>query len=144
MEQDNDGGISVTIDGFISNYKTGYLQEVLDIGRRLRSIGNVTGCTVNFFKVDEGLHANDRVCALYDIPAKCLRLYCIRLTDKIVIVGSGGPKATRTWQEDPVLRREVHAMMHVSEIVRAKLINGDIRISGIGLRLEGDLFISRI
>ena len=143
MEQTSSGGVSVMIDNFISNYRLEYLQEVLDIGRRLKSIGNVTGCTVNFFKEDEGLEVDDMVCALYDVPAKFLRLYCIRLNDKIVIVGNGGPKKTRTWQEDRVLSKETTAMMHASKIIRTKLANGELKISKTQLRLDGDLYLSK-
>lgn len=144
MEQVNKETVSVIFDRFINDFKTEYTEEVVDIARRLKSMSNITGCTINFFKQDEGLEMDDLVCALYDVPDKYLRLYCIRLNDHIVIIGSGGSKTTRTWQADSILSREVHAMMRVSEIVRTKLRNGDIRISVTGLRLEGDLYISRI
>ncbi|MBN8837207.1 MAG: hypothetical protein J0I09_08110 [Sphingobacteriia bacterium] len=143
MEQIDDVTVSVIIDRFIDDYKIRFTEQVVDVGRRLKSMGSVTGCTPNFFKEDEGLAPDDLVCALYDVPDKYLRLYCIRLNDSIVIVGSGGPKTTRTWQEDTVLKREVDKMMVISKIVRTKLQNGELRISAAGLRLEGDLFISR-
>ncbi len=143
MEQLDDETVSVIIDRFIADFRADFTEEVIDIARRLRSIGNETGCATNFFKEDEGLDPDDLVCALYDVPDKYLRLYCIRLNDKMVIVGSGGPKTTRAWQEDAVLTREVGTMMQVSGIVRVKLKNGSLRISATGLRLEGDLYISR-
>jgi hypothetical protein len=34
-------------------------------------------------------------------------------------------------------------MMDVSRVIRTKLKNGDLRISADGLRLEGDLWITR-
>lgn len=144
MEQVNKATVSVMIDRFIGDFRADYEAELIDIGRRLKSMGNITGCTLNFFKQDEGLDPGDLVCALYDVPDKYLRLYCIRLNDHMVIVGSGGPKTTRTWQEDTVLSREVNIMMQVSAIIRMKLKNGSLRISATGLRLEGDLYISRI
>ncbi len=144
MEQVNEATVSVMIDRFITDFRMDYGEELIDIGRRLKSIGNVTGCTINFFKQDEGLDPDDLVCALYDVPDKCLQLYCIRLNDHMVTVGSGGPKTTRTWQEDKVLRKEVDIMMKVSAIVRTKLKNGTLHLSGAGFRLEGDLYISRI
>ena len=137
------GAITTKLDQFIKKYRDTYPKELMDIVRRLKSLGNTTGCTENFFKLDEGLDHNDLVCALYDVPEINLRLYCIRLSDQITILGDGGPKTTRTWQEDKNLEREVHAMMNVSKIVRAKIRNGDLRISADGLRLEGDLWITR-
>lgn len=138
------GGTATTkFDQFIAKYRRTYPTELMDIVRRLKSLGNVTGCTENFFKLDEGLDPDDLVCALYDVPKINLRQYCIRLSDKIVILGDGGPKTTRTWQEDRNLEKEVHAMMDVSRIIRTKLKNGDLRISDDGLRLEGNLWITR-
>jgi hypothetical protein len=137
------GAITTKFDQFIEKYRSTYPAELMDIARRLKSLGNTTGCTENFFKLDEGLNPDDLVCALYDVPEINLRLYCIRLSDLITILGDGGPKTTRTWQEDRNLEREVHAMMNVSKIIRTKLKNGDLRISTDGLRLEGDLWISR-
>jgi hypothetical protein len=135
------GAITTKFDQFIEKYRDTYPIELMDIVRRLKSLGNITGCTENFFKLDEGLDPDDLVCALYDVPKINLRLYCIRLSDKIVILGDGGPKTTRTWQEDRNLEREVHAMMDVSKIIRTKIKNGDLRISADELRLEGDLWI---
>jgi hypothetical protein len=137
------GAITTKLDQFIAKYRDTYRAEVMDIIRRLKSLGNSTGCTENFFKLDEGLDPNDLVCALYDVPEINLRLYCIRLSDRITILGDGGPKLTRTWQQDRNLEREVQAMMDVSRIIRTKIKNGNLRISADGLRLEGDLWIIR-
>jgi hypothetical protein len=137
------GAITTKFDQFIEKYRSTYPTELMDIVRRLTSLGNITGCIESFFKLDEGLDPDDLVCALYDVPKINLRLYCIRLSDQITILGDGGPKATRTWQEDRNLEREVHAMMDVSRVIRTKLKNGDLRISADGLRLEGDLWITR-
>ncbi|SFD47062.1 hypothetical protein SAMN05518672_10276 [Chitinophaga sp. CF118] len=144
LEQGHGNEAFMHFDRFINNHKKDNLAEVLDIHRRLKSIGNITGCNINFFKQDEGLNADDLVCALYDVPKKHLRLYCIRLSDKIVIIGGGGPKNTRTWQQDALLTKEVHSMMHISGIIRAKLKTGDLCISSLGLKLEGDLHLSRV
>ncbi len=107
------GAITTKFDQFIEKYRSTYPAELMDIARRLNSLGKITGCTENFFKLDEGLDPDDLVCALYDVPEINLRLYCIRLSDQITILGDGGPKTTRTWQEDKNLEREVHAMMDV-------------------------------
>ncbi|HEX3933536.1 MAG TPA: hypothetical protein VHW43_02580 [Puia sp.] len=88
--------ITTKFDQFIEKYRSKYPIELMDIARRLNSLGNITGCTENFFKLDEGLDPDDLVCALYDVPEINLRLYCIRLSDQITILGDGGPKTTRT------------------------------------------------
>jgi hypothetical protein len=141
---DAPGGVITTkLEQFYEKYRHTYPTDLMGIVRRLKSLGNITGCTKNFFKLDEGLDPDDLVCALYDVPAINLRLYCIRISDQITILGDGGPKTTRTWQEDKNLEREVHAMMDVSRIICAKIRNGDLKISADGLRLEGDLWITK-
>lgn len=46
---------------------------------------------------------NDRVCAMSVLKSK-LRLYCLRLSDKILILGNGGVKKTGTYDEDDTLK----------------------------------------
>lgn len=106
-------------------------------------MGCVVGALEAYFKLDEGLDWNDRVCALYDTPDKHLRLYCIRLSEQIVIVGNGAPKTVRAWQDDPRLSREVREMMCYSRIIRTRLENGYLRISANGLRIEGNLMLTQ-
>ena len=130
------------LDHFIEESKTGFTGDLISIMGRLRSMGNTVGAIESFFKLDEGLEWDDLVCAVHDIPDKHLRLYCIRLNEKIVIVGNGGPKEVRTWQEDPKLKREVYEMMHYSKIIRKKLKDEILRISANGLRFEGDLMLT--
>jgi hypothetical protein len=93
--------------------------------------------------MDEGLQTDDLVCALFDLPDKNLRLYCIRLYKHIVIVGNGGPKNVRAWQDDVKLSREVHEMMHYSKIIRTKLNNGELFFSEDGLRFGGNLILTK-
>lgn len=45
---------------------------------------------------------NDRVAAL-SIDSKKLRLYCLRISDQILIAGNGGVKNTRTYEESEEL-----------------------------------------
>ena len=45
---------------------------------------------------------NENVCAL-PIESGKLRLYCLRLSDRILIIGNGGIKESRTYQEDNTL-----------------------------------------
>jgi DNA-binding protein Fis len=134
---------SPLLDHFISTYKSNYTQDLISIVGRLKSIGNSVGALETYFKHDEGLEWDDLVCALYDIPDKHLRLYCIRLSEHIIVVGNGGPKNVRAWQDDTKLSREVNEMMHYSKIIRTKLKDGSLRISEDGLKFEGDLMLTR-
>lgn len=134
---------NVLFEQFCGKFINNYPCEIMDIVRRLRSIGTQTGALENFFKMEEGLEWDDLVCALYDVPEKNMRLYCMRLTDQLVIAGSGGPKPKhiRKWQEDPVLSSAVHEMMHFSKIIRTKLEHGSLYLSNDELLLQGNLVL---
>jgi len=135
--------VGTFLDHFIADHSKDCFQDLLNILGRLKSMGNEVGALEPYFKLDEGLEWDDLVCAFYDIPDKHLRLYCIRISENIVIVGNGGPKNVRTWQEDPKLSREVNEIMHYSKIIRTKLEDGSLRISEDGLKFEGDLMLTR-
>lgn len=130
------------LDHFIEEHRKDFMQDMISILGRLRSMGNTVGAIDPFFKLDEGLEWNDLVCAVYDIPDKHLRLYCIRLNESIVIAGNGGPKNVRAWQHDPRLKRAVYEMMHYSKIIRTRLNEGTLRIAANGLKLEGNLLLT--
>jgi hypothetical protein len=130
------------LDQFISEHREEFTQDLINLMGRLKSIGNTVGAIETYFKLDEGLVWNDLVCALYDLPDKHLRLYCIRLDEKIIIVGNGGPKNVRAWQDDIKLSRELKEMMHYSKIIHARLKEDSLRISLNGLKFEGDLMIT--
>lgn len=42
-----------------------------------------------------------------------LRLYCIRISDKILVIGNGGIKKTKTFQEDPALLGMVNQLRQI-------------------------------
>ena len=71
---------------FIQENWKDYLSELQDIRVRLLNIGHRYGARFQFFKEHEG-KAGDMVCALFDLPEKKLRLYCIRLGSVVVIIG---------------------------------------------------------
>ena len=123
---------------FLAEYQASHQDEVLDILNRIESIGQVVGARDHFFKHNEG-KPGDLVCALYDQPGRHLRLYCIRFGSVAIILGGGGPKSTRSWQEDPKLSREAKKMMKVSEDIAARLRDGSLYWTEDGMELSGDL-----
>jgi hypothetical protein len=60
---------------------------------------------------------SDRVCAL-PVDSGKLRLYCLRLSDKILILGNGGIKATRTYNEDTELNGYVMDLQQFDLILK--------------------------
>ena len=70
---------------------------------------------------------SDRVCAL-PIDSGKLRLYCLRLSDKILILGNGGIKASRTYNEDSELNGYVVDLQQFDAILKEAEKDGRIQI----------------
>lgn len=70
---------------------------------------------------------NDGVCAI-PIESGQLRLYCLRMSDQILIVGNGGVKSTRTYNEDPILSGYVLDLQKFEKLIEAGLKNGSLSI----------------
>ena len=58
------------------------------------------GALERFFRIEGKM--NDNLCAL-SVDSRKLRLYCLRISDQILILGNGGEKTARTYQEDEKL-----------------------------------------
>jgi hypothetical protein len=122
---------------FIAENFDSHKSEIIYINKRLQIIGTRTGARDIYFKQNEG-SPGDGVVALYDDPKKKLRLYCIRYGNQIIIVGGGGPKRTRTLQEDPKLEAENYFLRWLSQQITSRL-NDDIHFSKDALDFSGNL-----
>lgn len=95
----------------------------------INSIGK-EGALESFFR-PEGLFA-DRICAIPLLLSrrkssdKCgsLRLYCIRMSDSLLILGGGGEKKTRTYEEDPILSEKVKTLQSIDKALTDMEDNG--------------------
>jgi len=83
------------------------------------------GALERFFRI-EG-HINDDLCAL-SIDSKKLRLYCLRISDRILIIGNGGVKNTRTYQEDTKLSGYVIDLQNFDKALAEAQKRGRVRI----------------
>ncbi|MDE5888298.1 MAG: hypothetical protein K2H46_12020 [Muribaculaceae bacterium] len=70
----------------------------------------------------------DSVMALPVLKSK-LRLYCLRLTDKILILGNGGVKTSRTYQEDDTLQGYVIDLQKFERLLRQEVLSGNVEIT---------------
>ncbi len=70
---------------------------------------------------------NDGVCAI-PIESGQLRLYCLRMSDQILIVGNGGIKTTRTYNEDPILSGYVLDLQKFERLIESGVRNGSLSI----------------
>jgi len=125
---------------FISENINSFKSEIIDITKRLNTIGKVTGARVEFVKTKEG-KPGDLVCALYDKPNSKLRLYCIRLGSSLIIIGGGGhkPKSIKALQEDPKLKQENKIMVDLSKELLNRLQNKELKYTNDYKDLEGNL-----
>lgn len=83
------------------------------------------GALERFFRIEGKM--SDNVAALA-IDSRKLRLYCLRISDQIMIVGNGGVKTTRTYQEDDELSGYVMDLQRFDELLKQAQQNGSITI----------------
>ena len=57
-----------------------------------------------------------------------LRLYCLRLSDNILIAGGGGRKTTRTYDENSELSGYVISLQKLDKLIHAEVRRGNITI----------------
>ncbi len=83
------------------------------------------GALERFFR-NEG-RMNDNVKALA-IDSRKLRLYCLRISDQILILGNGGVKTTRTYQEDSKLSGYVMDLQTFDKVLIKAQKSGKVTI----------------
>ncbi len=69
----------------------------------------------------------DSVVALPTLRSR-LRLYALRLSDKILILGNGGVKTTRTYEEDNELQGYVVTLQKFENLLKAGVKEGNVVI----------------
>lgn len=57
-----------------------------------------------------------------------LRLYCLRMSDSVLIVGNGGMKNTKTYEESEDLNGYVISLQKLDALLKADISNGIVRI----------------
>lgn len=71
---------------------------------------------------------NDSVVALPVLKSK-LRLYCLRLTDKILILGNGDVKNSRTYEENDTLQGYVMDLQKFERLLKQEVRSGNVQIT---------------
>ena len=102
-----------------------YNEDLARIAKFVESIANL-GALERFSRPEGKM--SDRVCALPVVKSK-LRLYCLRLSDSILILGNGGVKKTRTYDEDDELRGFVVSLQKFDKLIKEGVKDGTITIS---------------
>ena len=71
---------------------------------------------------------SDNVVALPVVTSK-LRLYCLRLSDKILILGNGDVKKTRSYEEDDELSGYVITLQNFDKLIKEGTESGTIIVT---------------
>lgn len=96
------------------------------------------GAFERFFRPEGKI--SDRVTAL-SIDSRKLRLYCLRISDQILIVGNGGIKSTRTYEESTELSGYVMDLQEFDKLLAEAQKVGSITIEkNVITGIEGKVF----
>ncbi len=96
------------------------------------------GALERFFRPEGKM--NDHVAAL-SIDSRKLRLYCLRISDQILIVGNGGRKDTRTYEESAELSGYVMDLQEFDKLLTEAQKDGSVTIEkNIITGIEGKVF----
>ena len=118
---------------FLIEYKDSkdiYIQK--DLNEILKSFAGIVteGVKESFFRPEGNM--NDRVCAIPILTAYrdkkrhgTLRIYCIRISDKLLIVGGGGMKTTQTYEEDESLHKHIQTLQNIDSVLTQEEIEGN-------------------
>lgn len=114
------------IDKFFDKFPEGceYDDDVDVIIRWMDHIGK-RGALERHFKPEGKFKDN-----VWAIPIETckLRLYVVRLSDEILILGNGGIKKTDTYNEDPYLNEFVELLQTIDSYIKSRIRNGTIQV----------------
>lgn len=106
-----------------------------DFEQIIKSLAEVAnhGAKEIFFRPEGKI--KDRLCAIPLLTSKrkykqngTLRLYCLRISEEILIVGGGGIKTTRTYEDDEILSAHILTLQKIDKEL-SKLENKGMQIS---------------
>ncbi|MDY3227436.1 MAG: hypothetical protein SOX36_07185 [Candidatus Cryptobacteroides sp.] len=122
FEKDGTTEFEKFVEEFEQNAK--YNRDYQRIIAALQAILNL-GALERFFRPEGKI--KDSVAAI-PIEGGQLRLYCLRISEQIVILGNGGVKATRTYEEDSKLYGYVLDLRRFEKILNDNVAKGYVRI----------------
>lgn len=120
---------------FLMEFKDSHTHDIQVLVRRL-SIIKQNGAEDRYFRYEGTM--NDRVMGLPShIDTSELRLYCLNISRKVLILGSGGIKTTKTYEQDARLHRCVQTLQKIDIEIKHKERRQIVTITGT--RLAGPL-----
>lgn len=85
-----------------------------------------TGALERYFRPEGKM--SDSVVAL-PVTSSKLRLYCLRLSDRILVLGNGGVKKSRRYEDDSLLNGYVMTLQKFEMLLKREVANGNVNIT---------------
>lgn len=85
----------------------------------------VSGFLERYFRPEGKM--SDHVVAL-PVQKVSMRLYCLRMSDSVLIVGNGGVKNSKTYEEDPELNGYVIDLQRLDRLLKEEIKQGSVTI----------------
>lgn len=113
-----------------------YKEEIKEMAKKLFSMGNDTGCRIQFFKENEGAPGDGIVAFWY----KRMRMYCLRIGSACIILGDGGykPPEISAYQEDKHLNSKARQMRAIATCINKAIVEKDIKVGDNGILTISD------
>ncbi len=133
-QNDNVGMFSICFDGNEESEFEKFLNEFKDNATYNKDFNVILlalskiidkGALERFFRNEGRMRDNVKALA---IDSRKLRLYCLRISDQILILGNGGVKTTRTYQEDEKLSGYVMDLQTFDKVLVKAQKTGKITI----------------
>lgn len=110
---------------FITKHKEHYSRDLNIILAAINNMLSASGFLERYFRPEGKMR--DRVCAL-PITSGKLRLYCLRLSDNILIAGNGGVKNTKRYEDSEELNGYVVSLQNLDDAIRLAVKKGGVTI----------------
>ena len=133
-QNDNVGMFSICFEGssesefekFLSEFKDNATYNK-DFNTILMALAKIIdkGALERFFRNEGRMRDNVKALA---IDSRKLRLYCLRISDQILILGNGGIKTTRTYQENELLSGYVMDLQKFDQVLLHAQSTGKVTI----------------
>ena len=110
---------------FIEEHRDDYSKDLGVILTAIQHMMNAGGFLERYFRPEGKFR--DNVCAL-PIESRRLRLYCLRLSDSVLIAGNGGVKAVRRYEDCEELNGYVLTLQKLDDALRLAIRKGEVII----------------
>lgn len=116
---------------FLLEFKDTHEHDIQVLVRRIGIIKQ-NGAEDRYFRYEGSI--NDRVMGLPShIDTSMLRLYCLNISRKVLILGNGGIKTTQTYEEDSRLHKCVQTLQKIDIEIKRKEKQQIVTITGTQL-----------